>query len=197
MKKIAFELHFKEWEQFQLWEVNDLVMIICNYNDRSEYVLSACRGLSTILTLGVDWLMQSSQAQRYLWTVSFYGEGNRHTDMCLWKWRRVEMEYDCRLLGTVLGRISISWGGGSDGLLLRCEEFKTQPQFFVHLSHLRHVSPTWILGPIYSRCCAAEPLTDTRRATNLEHGTRAWCPSGGPNMEGFDVVLRSLPGRLL
>lgn len=138
MKKIAFELHYKEWEQFQLWEVNDLVMIICNYNDRSEYVLSACQGLSTILTLGVDWLMQSSPARRYLWTVSFYGEGNRHTDMCLWKWRRVEMEYDCRLLGTVLGRISISWGRESDGLLLRCEEFKTQPQCFVHLSHLRH-----------------------------------------------------------
>lgn len=57
MKKIAFELHFKEWERFQLWEVNDLVMKICNYNDGSEYVLSTCWGLSTILTLGVDCLM--------------------------------------------------------------------------------------------------------------------------------------------
>ena len=32
MKEIAFELHFKEWERFQLWEVNDLVMKIGNYN---------------------------------------------------------------------------------------------------------------------------------------------------------------------
>lgn len=47
MKKIAFELHYKI-EQFQLWEVNDLVMIICNYNDRSEYVLSACQGLKAL-----------------------------------------------------------------------------------------------------------------------------------------------------
>lgn len=57
MKEIAFELHFKEWERFQLWEVNDLVMKIGNYNDGSEYVLSTCWGLSTILALGVDCLM--------------------------------------------------------------------------------------------------------------------------------------------
>ena len=97
----------------------------------------------------------------------------------------MEIEYDCRLLGTVLGRTSISWGRGSDGLQLRCEEFKTEPNFFcASQSSLACVTN---IGPrAYIRSCGtADPLTETRRAMNLEHGICVWCPSGGQNMEGL------------